>query len=42
MVICRAGLLTCRGIRIEDLVAVTEDGCDILSAASKELRVIDV
>ena len=30
------------GIRIEDLVAVTEDGCDILSAASKELRLIDV
>ncbi len=29
------------GIRIEDLVAVTEDGAEILSATSKELRMIE-
>ena len=28
------------GIRIEDLVAVTQGGCDVLSETSKELRVI--
>lgn len=29
------------GIRIEDLVVVTEDGCRILTGLSKELRVVD-
>lgn len=29
------------GIRIEDLVAVTEDGCDILSCTAKELRILE-
>ena len=28
------------GVRIEDLVAVTEDGCETLNALSRELRVI--
>jgi len=28
------------GVRIEDVVAVTEDGCDNFSASSKELRVV--
>ncbi|HEU4657384.1 MAG TPA: aminopeptidase P family protein, partial [Capillimicrobium sp.] len=28
------------GVRIEDLVVVTEDGCDILSGLSKELTVV--
>lgn len=28
------------GVRIEDLVAVTEDGCDCLNRMSKDLRVI--
>jgi len=28
------------GVRIEDLVAVTEDGCDILSSTPKELELI--
>jgi Xaa-Pro aminopeptidase len=29
------------GVRIEDLVVVTEDGCDILSSVSKDLTVVD-
>ena len=29
------------GIRIEDLVVVTEGGCDILTTSSKELRILD-
>jgi Xaa-Pro aminopeptidase len=29
------------GVRIEDLVVVTADGCEILTAVSKELRVTD-
>jgi Xaa-Pro aminopeptidase len=29
------------GVRIEDLVVVTDDGCEILSSLSKELTVID-
>jgi len=28
------------GIRIEDLVAVTENGCDVITRASKELEVL--
>ncbi len=30
------------GIRIEDLVAVTKDGCELLSSAPTDLKVIDV
>ena len=29
------------GVRVEDLVLVTEDGCEVLNHASKELRVVD-
>jgi Xaa-Pro aminopeptidase len=29
------------GVRIEDLVVVTDDGCEILSSISKELTVVD-
>ena len=29
------------GVRIEDLVIVTEDGCDILTSISKDLTVVD-
>jgi Xaa-Pro aminopeptidase len=28
------------GVRIEDLVAVTEDGCDVFSGTSKALTVV--
>jgi Xaa-Pro aminopeptidase len=29
------------GVRIEDLVVVTDDGCDVLTHLSKELRIVD-
>ncbi len=29
------------GVRIEDLVLVTEDGCEVLNKASKDLRVVE-
>ena len=29
------------GIRIEDLVVVTDDGCDVLTGLTKELRIVD-
>ncbi len=29
------------GVRIEDLIAVTDDGCDVLTRASKELKVLN-
>lgn len=29
------------GVRIEDLIAVTEDGCDVLTRAPKELKVLN-
>jgi Xaa-Pro dipeptidase len=28
------------GVRIEDLVAVTADGCEVLNGLSKELRTV--
>ena len=28
------------GVRVEDLVAVTEDGCETLNIESRELRVV--
>ena len=28
------------GVRIEDLVLVTKDGCEVLNKVSKELKVI--
>jgi Xaa-Pro aminopeptidase len=29
------------GVRIEDLVAVTDQGCDVLTSLSKELTVVE-
>jgi Xaa-Pro aminopeptidase len=29
------------GVRIEDLVVVTDDGCDVLSSLPKSLTVVD-
>ena len=28
------------GVRVEDLVLVTEDGCEVLNKASKDLRIV--
>lgn len=30
------------GVRIEDLVLITEDGCEILNSVSKDLKVVPV
>ncbi len=29
------------GVRIEDLILVTEDGCEVLNHVSKELKIIE-
>ncbi len=29
------------GVRIEDLVIVTEDGCDVLTSTTRDLAVVD-